>query len=59
MGLGDQLPCLTGVQPNLRTEHDCQSSTAEIHKRDLDCLPGITIQLQKALQRPIHVPAIG
>ncbi len=58
MRLGDQLPFLTWTQPMAGTEHDCQSTAAEINKCDLDFLVWIIIQSQKSFLRPIHVPAI-
>ncbi len=58
MGLGDQLPFQSWTQRMAGTEHDSQSTAAEINKCDLDCLVWIIIQLQESLLRPIHMPTI-
>jgi hypothetical protein len=58
MGLGDQLPFQAWTQRMAGTEHDSQSTAAEINKCDLDCLVWIIIQLQKSLLGPIHMPTI-
>jgi hypothetical protein len=45
MGLGDQLTFLAWTQRMAGTEHDSNSTAAEIHQCDLNCLVWIIIKL--------------